>query len=80
MAAYTVADATRTAQQLPARGAGVWVQPLGGSIRIASTQAELALVGTIASGVPYELPAAGTFWYRAEGGAKVKVRMWDKPA
>ena len=79
MPAYTVQPATTTPQQLPARGAPVWVQPLGGSIRVASTQAELALVGVIPSGVPYELPAAGTFWYRSEGGASVTVRMWDKP-
>ena len=79
MAAYNVPNATRTPAQLPARGAPVWVQPLGGNIRIAATQAELALVGVIQSGIPYELPAAGTFWVVSEGGESVKVRMWDKP-
>lgn len=79
MAAYTVPDATSTPAQLPARGAPVWLQPLGGNVRVAATQAELAQVGVISSGTPYELPATGTFWIVADGGGRVQVRMWDKP-
>lgn len=79
MAAYTVPDATSTPAQLPARGAVVWLQPLGGNVRVAAAQGELAQVGVIPSGTPYELPAAGTFWIVADGSGRVQVRMWDKP-
>ncbi|SET75330.1 hypothetical protein [Paracoccus homiensis] len=79
MPAYTVANATPAPQTLPTPGADAWVMPLGGTIRIAESDGDLALAMPIASGVPFPVTnGASGLRYVSDGSASVIVRMQDK--